>query len=353
MAKDGLTSLKNEILFESPGCALLVSGGKAGERVSYGGRSLLEPKEIELSEDTLFDLASLTKPLCTALLALKAHSSGHMDIFGPVAGARAKCTPLDILRHEAGFPAWEPLYRFGSRGEAERHLLESVPLKEPGTEAVYSCPGYILLGFLLEKELGAPLDELFDKLIREPLGIGKVDALFRPAAELRPRIAGTEIDGGYEKERAQPFGCSPPPVPGDGLWGTVNDGNARFLGGVAGNAGLFATLRGTFALTKAFLRTSSFLPPEILGLVYNRGRARAGELRSAGFKMKGSPSWETGEALPEGSIAHEGFTGTFAAITGEGDVMILLTNRIHPRHPGKPFTSARISFIKGAAELLR
>ena len=152
---------------------------------------------------------------------------------------------------------------------------------------------------------------------------------------------------------AQPFGCSPPPVPGDGLWGTVNDGNARFLGGVAGNAGLFATLRGTFALTKAFLRTSSFLPPEILGLVYNRGRARAGELRSAGFKMKGSPSWETGEALPEGSVAHEGFTGTFAAITGEGEIMILLTNRIHPRHPGKPFTSARVSFIKGAAELLR
>lgn len=353
MAKDGLNSFINDILLETPGYACLVSRGETVEHESFGGSSLLEPAKYNLSGDTLFDLASLTKPLCTALLALKAHASGDIDIFGPVRGAAGRYTPLDILRHEAGFPAWEPLYRFGSRDEAERHLLESAPLTEPGAEAVYSCPGYILLGFLLEKKLGAPLDELFDKLIRAPLGIEKGDALFKPSRELRSRIAGTELDGAYEKEIAGKFGCSPPPVPRDGLWGVVHDGNARFLGGVAGNAGLFATLRGTFGLMKAFLPSVSFLPPEILRLVYNRGRAGAGEWRSAGFKMKGSPSWQVGDALRVGSVAHEGFTGTYASLTEEGEIMILLTNRIHPRHPRKPFSGARISFIRGAADILK
>ena len=353
MAKDGLTSLTNDMLMKTPGWACLVSRGGTVEHQSFGGSSLLEPEKIRLSQDTLFDLASLTKPLCTALIALKAHASGDIDIFEPVPGSGSGYTPLDLLRHEAGFPAWEPLYRFASRDEAERYLLGSAPLMGPGIEAVYSCPGYILLGFLLEKKLGAPIDELFDKLIREPLGMEKEDALFTPAPELRPRIAGTEIDGGFEEEMAGASGCSPPPVPPEGLWGIVNDGNARFLGGAAGNAGLFATLRGTFALMRAFLRTSSFLPPEMLSLVYNRGRAGAGEWRSAGFKMKGSPSWEVGEALPEGSIAHEGFTGTFAAITGNGEIMILLTNRVHPKHPRRSFSATRVSFIRGASELLK
>jgi len=351
MAKNGLKDFRKEILEHTPGCAYIVSrrGGIADEW--YGGRSLVEPREITLGENTLFDLASLTKPLCTALIALKAYSLGLFDILEPAVEG-GSYTPLDLLRHEAGFPSWLPLYRHGTKEKAREALLNEASLSAPGSQALYSCPGYILLGFTLEERLGEPLDALFDKLLKGPLGIEEDEALFNPPPLMKERTAGTELSGDFERGMAAKFGCEPPSPPPEGLWGTVHDGNSRFLGGVAGNAGLFATLRGAFKLASAFLPSSEFLPCETLSLVYNRGRAKTGEHRTAGFKLKGSPSWQTGDALKEGSIAHEGFTGTFAALTDKEEIMILLTNRIHPMHPGKPFSHERVSFLKGALELL-
>ena len=353
MAKNALTLFREDIFKETPGCAYLVSRGTEVQERFFGGSSLVEPRSAKVSEATLFDLASLTKPLCAALVALKAHALGKLDINEPVSSGEGKFTPLDLMRHEAGFPPWLPLYLYGSRDEAKDALLKMTPLRPSGEEAVYSCPGYILLGFILEEKLDAPIGDLFDKLIMEPLGIEKSEALFNPTPELRERAAGTELRGDFEREMAAEFGCVPPPAPTDGLWGIVHDGNARFLGGAAGNSGLFATLGGTFALAKAFLPSSSFLPPDILALAYSKGRASGGEWRSAGFKLKGSPSWRAGEPLPNGSVAHEGFTGTLLAITADEEIMILLTNRIHPKHPRTPFSDARASFLKAASDLLR
>lgn len=353
MAKDALKLFREDIFKETPGCAYLVSRGAAVMDQFLGGSSLVEPRSAKVSEATLFDLASLTKPLCTALIALKAHAIGRFDINEPVSSGGGKFTPLDLLRHEAGFPSWLPMYRYGSRDEAKDALFSRTHTGPVGEEAVYSCPGYILLGFILEERLNSPIDHLFDKLIREPLGIDKDEALFNPPPEMKERTAGTELKGDFEKEMAAEFGCVPPPAPADGLWGVVHDGNARFLGGKAGNSGLFATLRGTFSLAKAFLPSSSFLPPEILSLAYEKGRAKKGEWRSAGFKLKGSPSWLAGEPLSKGSIAHEGFTGTLVAITRDEEIMILLTNRIHPVHPRTPFHRARASFLSAASEVPR
>jgi serine-type D-Ala-D-Ala carboxypeptidase len=353
MAKDGLVLFREELLQESPCCSYIISKGNVVVDEFHGGFSLLEPYRISASKETIFDLASLTKPLCTALIALKAFSSGSFDIYEPVKNSTGRFTPLDLLRHEAGFPSWIPIYRYGSKEEAKDALLNKIELKNTGGEAVYSCPGYILLGFLLEEKLGGNLDDLFIKLLRGPLGIEKEEALFSPPHNLRDIIAGTELRGEFEKQMAGSFGCIPPAIPEEGLWGIVHDGNSRFLNGAAGNSGLFATLSGTFNLAKAFLPSNRFLPPDVLKLVYNKGRAGKGEYRSAGFKLKGSPSWAVGEALRAGSVAHEGFTGTFAAITEEEEIMILLTNRIHPTHPRRSFSPRRVSFLNNAFELLK
>jgi serine-type D-Ala-D-Ala carboxypeptidase len=353
MAKDTIVSFREKILEASPCCAYLVSKGKTVVDEYYGGFSLIDPYRIKISRDTLFDLASLTKPLATALIALKAYSCGQFDIFEPVRHRSRQFTPLDLMRHEAGFPDWIPLYKFKSADEARYELMNNTALNDTGDEALYSCPGYIFLGFLLEEKLGERLDSLFSKLLSKPLGIKEDEALFSPPPGLRGKTAGTELRGEYERKMAEQFGTAPPAIPECGLWGVVHDGNSRFFQGIAGNSGLFATLRGVFKLAQAFVPSTSFLPEEILQLAYNRGTAKAGEHRSAGFKLKGSPSWKTGEALKNGSIAHEGFTGTLVAITKEEEIMILLTNRIHPFHPQKSFSPERVSFLTEALNLLK
>jgi CubicO group peptidase (beta-lactamase class C family) len=353
MAGESLTSFNEKILLSTPCASYLLA--KNGEILNefIGGYSLIQPKKIYANKDTIFDIASLTKPLATALIALKSYSEGNFDINQPVEQAKPSFTPLDLLRHEAGFPPWYPLYKFKDKDEAEDFLLRKIVRMNPKETSIYSCLGYILLGFILEKKLGKSLEELFVELIREPLGIKKDDATFNPDISRIERIAGTELNGEFEKEMAEKEGAIPPLIPQNGLWGVVHDGNARFLKGVAGNAGLFATLKGTYQLLKCFLKSSSFLDKKVLELCYKRGEAKNGEERSAAFKLSSSPDWSLGRELKMGSLAHEGFTGTFVSINEEGEIMILLTNRIHPVHPRKPFSEERIQFVRACYEFFK
>lgn len=351
MAEEKLDSFKKRILLSSPCAFYLIAKGEKILSNFCGGYSLLEPQKIVACEKTLFDLASLTKPLVTALIALKSYSDGNFDLYEPIVGSKLTFTPIDLLRHEAGFPPWYPLYKFKDRDEAKNFLLKKVERIKPKTVSIYSCLGYILLGFILEEKLGESLDKLFIKLIREPLGIKEEDALFNPPILMRERIAGSELKGDYEKEIAEKEKATIPAIPEDGIWGVVHDGNARFLKGVAGNAGLFATVNGTYELLKCFFESSFFLDKKVLELCYKRGVAKEGEIRSVAFKMSSSPNWSIGKFLNKNSFAHEGFTGTFFSINREEEIMILLTNRIHPVHPRKSFSEERIMFIKAANEI--
>ncbi len=147
-------------------------------------------------------------------------------------------------------------------------------------------------------------------------------------------------------------GTSDRRVPARGLWGIVHDGNARFLGGAAGNAGLFGTVSGVAKLASAFLPASGFLSPASRELAWTPGRAPEGEARTAGWKRAASPGWTAGAALPPGAVGHEGFTGTSVWMEPEGEkVYILLTNRIHPRHPGTEFGAIRAEFLRRARTL--
>ncbi len=310
------------------------------------GFGVIEPERHEAKATTLFDLASLTKPLATALLALRAHDDGLVDLDGPAEECGGQFTMLDLLRHEAGFPAWAPLYaRARSREESREWLLRGCPRKKAGEATVYSDLGYILLGFLLEEKLQRGLDALFKARVLEPLGIKPEEACFRP---LRPKeeIAATELDGAREAEMARRNGANPCVVPDGGLWGVVHDGNARFLGGAAGHAGLFATAPGVARLARAFFGGCGFLSQGALALAWKPERSSTGEIRTAGWKSAATTGWTAGNALSPNAIGHEGFTGTGVWLEPEGEkVYILLTNRIHPRHPGTDFGPVRAAFL--------
>ncbi len=336
----------------TPGFSSVVTAGSKTVFAMAGGLAVREPRRHEARTATLYDMASLTKPLATALLALRAACEGELDIEEPVAEGPNAFTMLDLLRHEAGFPPWEPLYgKVRSKEGARAWLMSGCERGKAGEAAVYSDLGYILLGFLLEEKLQGELSALVERRVLRPLGIGQEDACFRPSGP-KEKVAAAELDGAHEAVMARRNGAVPCPVPEGGLWGVVHDGNARFLGGAAGHAGLFATARGAAVLAGAYFPTSGFLSGKSLAMAWEQGRAMSGEARTAGWKHSLTKGWTAGSVLPEGAIGHEGFTGTGAWLEPNGEkVYILLTNRIHPRHPGTDFGPVRASFISLARKL--
>jgi|WetSurMetagenome_2_1015567.scaffolds.fasta_scaffold74929_2 serine-type D-Ala-D-Ala carboxypeptidase len=332
----------------APGIAWSVTGASGGP-VASGclGHAVVDPEPHAVHEGTLFDLASLTKPLVTAALALQASDRGELDLTAPVAGA--DFTPLQLLRHEAGYPAWRPLYAFTrNRTEAKRWLLDGCPRETPGSKTEYTCLGYILLGFLLEEFLHGPLPGLFAERLAGPLGIGPEDACFSPPASMRERVAATERGPFHEAGMARQYGASLPPIREPSGWGEVNDGNARMLGGAAGNAGLFGTVHAVERLAGAFRPGSPILSERALRLAWSPSPG----FRTAGWKAQGFPGWAAGARLPQGAVGHEGYTGTGVWMEpGGGRTYVLLANRVHPVHPGDDFGPARAQFLAAAREL--
>lgn len=332
--------------FPGYGFAVFQGGGAAWS--GFGGAASVEPGYRPVTRDTLFDLASLTKPLCTGLLALKLAEAGRLDLFEPLeAGESPAPSLLDLLRHEGGFPDWIPLYAVAlSKDQSRTWLAGKCPRRAPQVEAVYSDLGYILAGFILEERIKRPLDELFYSWVAEPLGCGRGDAMFRPGPGDTGRAAATEVGVWKESAMAARHGAEIPPFPGGRACGVVNDGNARFLGGVAGHAGLFATVQGAVRLARGYFPSSGFLTPESLELAWTHGCARKGESRSSAFKLADSPGWAPGAALGSNGAGHDGYTGTGVYLEKKAERgYILLTNRIHPQHPGTDFGPVRTRFI--------
>jgi CubicO group peptidase (beta-lactamase class C family) len=249
-------------------------------------------------------------------------------------------------------PDWRPLYLFAGDRAGRIEWLRRVPLAYPPRSGVtYSCLGYILAGFALEAAGGASLDRLFADRIARPIGLR--DLLYRPSGADRPRIAATETGNCRERSLAG--------EPGEGyngwrtglIWGEVHDTNARTLGGVAGNAGLFGTARAIHALAVRLLDTGGgLLRPGDLPLLRCSVTPGMSEQRAVGFQLASTPGSSAGSGLSPASFGHTGFTGTSLWIDPEaGRIYILLTNRIHPRYQPHDMQSVRREFHMLAARL--
>lgn len=307
------------------------------------GHAVIAPYRITASLDTIYDLASLTKPLVTGMLCAQLFEKGELTLDSAVAHYlpefertdRQMITVRQLLTHTSGLPAWRPLYVL-AEGKRERALgivaHEALEYK-PGTRVVYSDLGFIVLGFLLERLTGIELARLAQTEIIEPLQLQHT--FFNPELALQTGIAACETGNAYERETARSSGAENYPSWREQvIWGEVHDGNSYFLGGVAGHAGLFSTANETLRLATQFLaHQSELLTADTCTELFTRNMTKGlEEARSVSWQLAKSPESAAGSMLPADSFGHSGFTGTSCWINPHHErVFILLTNRTHAR----------------------
>jgi CubicO group peptidase (beta-lactamase class C family) len=344
-----------------PGASWLLGDARQVLFEGAVGNATVEPRPLPASVETLYDLASLTKPLATALLAVRLQADGLLKLEDRIDRLLPEWRPrdtgpaltlLDLLTHRSGLPAWMPLYALAADVPGRIAAIASAPRPHPPLLAVtYSCPNYLLTGFALERVSGASLDRLFREQVTGPLGIG--DLRFRPDPAERARIAATETGNAHERALAGPPADGYNAFRGDLIWGEVHDHNAWSLGGVAGNAGLFGTARAVWSLARHFLKEGpSCLQDEERSCFSHDFTPGLNQARSVGFQLASTLGCSAGPDLSPRAFGHTGFTGTSLWIDPEAErVLVLLTNRVHPHHRDRDLHPLRREFHSRALAL--
>ncbi len=251
-----------------------------------------------------FDLASLTKPF-VATLALVLDRTGRLPLGLRVGSLLPEAVPplarrslAALLRHRAGLRAWAPLPRLVRHRDAVVRLLAG-PRFQGAPPGTYSDLGYILWGLAAERALGEPLAALLARELLAPLGLAD---RVGPSPGARVNVVSMPLDNRRERElaRALGIGLGRRPAPGRG---EVQDGNARWLGGCAGHAGLFGDLESLLVLGQEWLAPQRVLTPELVRRALAGGGPYA--LGWARRRVRGS----AGAALPATAFGHTGFTG--------------------------------------------
>ena len=335
-----------------PGAVVCVAHrGQVVWHQAYGAAALI-PQYRPMQCDTLFDIASLTKVMATTSLVLLAHHEGvcrlddDLQRFYP----QTRGTPLgattvrQLLAHTGGLAAWRPLYQAlfpagptcqtASSAAARRHQTIQKILQEscvylPGSQALYSDLGFILLADIVETHYQHTLDRLFAERVAQPLGLHCTG--YRPLDGPSPLPASPLA---YAATEACPWRARV-------LAGEVHDENAWAMGGVAGHAGLFATAEDLWRFAHAVLETAAgrrdWLPSALLQESWQRHATPPGTTRALGWDTPTPGHSSSGDYFSERSIGHLGFTGCSLWIDLAQQVTVVLcTNRVHPtRHaPG-------------------
>ncbi|WLD13316.1 serine hydrolase domain-containing protein [Planctellipticum variicoloris] len=329
-----------------PGCVVVV-GTSAGIQYqqAFGNRRLLpEPEPMTL--DTLFDMASLTKPIATATSVMRLIDQGKVELDAPVAksipefGANGKAaiTVRQLLTHQGGLIADNSIKDYaGSRDESIAHVFALSTVVPPGAKFIYSDVGFIVLGELVARVSGQPLDVYAREHVFQPLGMTETG--FRPEESLHARCAPTE-------QRA-------------GRWmrGEVHDPRAIRMDGVAGHAGLFSTGADVARYAQAMLSAQS-AKPVLSGTAWKlmttpnevptqRPDAPIAR-RGLGWDMRSAYSKNRPITFSEKAFGHSGFTGTSLWIDPEQDqFVVFLSNRVHP--VGKGLSNPTASQVGDAA----
>lgn len=308
--------------------AVVVVGRRDGVvfQRAYGRRAVL-PAPAEMTEDTIFDLASLTKPIVTGALIQHLAERGLLDVDDPVIkhlpefgshGKRA-ITIRHLLTHTGGLPIVNPLEQYADGPlRALQRIYDVRPEFSPGSRYLYGDLSYIVLGALIERVAREPLDALSDRVLFQPLGMR--ETRFRPDPGLKPRIAPTEL----AKERPIPL-----------IHGEAHDPRAWLLGGIAGNAGLFTTASDLARFARMLLGGGELEGVRVLSRQSVQELTRAhhlpGVVRTLGWDIESPHSKAHGQLLSRRAYGHGGYTGTSLWIDPERDLFVgFLSNRVHP-----------------------
>jgi CubicO group peptidase (beta-lactamase class C family) len=298
------------------------SAGVIGELFRGGPRA---------DENTWWDLASMTKPI-VALAVMALVQDGRLTLEDTVAehlagyrgSDKALVTVRQLLTHTAGFPGEAPMYRWCATRESVLDELRGMALRfVPGTDVEYTSQGYIVLGLIAEAATGLSLDELVRVMVTAPAGMSHTR--FRLGSDQRALAAATED-------------C---PWRGVMVQGTVHDENAEVLGGVAGHAGLFASLADMQVLGQLLCSGTSgadtaVLSASTLATMVAPATDHLRERRTLGWQGREPSQSPAGDLAGPNTFGHTGFTGTTLWVDPDaGRYVVLLTNRVHPsRHNG-------------------
>jgi len=319
-----------------PGISILVGKGADILLKTHMGYKAVFPEKELPEENTIYDLASLTKPLVTAFLTLYLlDKEKNFFLDTPVKkifpGWPSDIRVVHLLTHTAGLPAYYPFFLYGNDYFTQ---LKSIPLKSrPGRRVIYSCPGYILLYYIIEKVSGTPFKTFAREVVFDPLGLK--DTFLSVPGPVTHRVAPTEKGNAQEKRVS---GKTHKEASGRFNWregvirGEPHDCNSWYMGGTAGNAGLFSTTGDIYRMSREFFPASaSILTPESLRYAWTNFTPFKESHRTAGFKRNSSFLTSGGRALSRGAVGHNGFTGTSLWLDPVGDhTFILLTNYVHP-----------------------
>lgn len=335
------------------------------------GFAVVEPEKIAAKVDTIYDLASLTKPLVTGLLCAKLIERGEINLTDKIskyfiefdAEEKREITIENLLTHTSGFAAWKPLYLISDFRFQILNLIASQPLEMKTNErVVYSDLNFLTLTFLLEKIYGGTLDKIAQKTIFAPLDLKST--FYNPPKNLQKEIAASENGNLFEKQIGAEKGFEAEAteirnpkskIRNRVVWGEVHDGNAYFMNGVSGHAGLFSNAFETFKIAQQFLAEETvLLKPETCRLFRTNFTKGLNEGRSIAFQLAETPDSTASSALSKDSFGHLGFTGTSVWIEPETErIFILLTNRTHNRElPFANINDVRRKFHALAAQIL-
>lgn len=302
------------------------------KRIIYKGRRGVEVGYSAIDGKSLFDLASLTKPLAVTLLVSSMLDRQELELEATLGSYYQDLNDWkkdirlgELLNHCSGLAAhhefWPAAIGLDSFRKRFSHVRDaifaSVKSYQPGSQNLYSDLGYILLGDILEKAGGTSLDELFRKRIAEPLGLGEELGFFGGGAGAKKDPEIFVISGR----------C---PYTGKILQGKVHDDNCRLVGGIAGHAGLFATVDAVFRLSSSLIRLYHGVCEDLplSHPVFKRLLDEKVGSRRGGFDTPTGPYSSSGSFFSKNTIGHLGFTGTSLWLDLEQKQgIILLTNR--------------------------
>ncbi len=329
-----------------PGGVLLVASKDEVVFCEAFGRARLTPERL-MTTETVFDLASLTKPLTTTLCMMALVQEGRLGLDQTLGHAIPDFSDTDkkgitvgqLLCHTSGLPDYRPYYEAlrkwppsERKGEVRKMLLAEAFIHEPGKACLYSDPGFMILEWLIEVASEKRLDRFVQESVYAPLRLK--DLFFVPLEGLKNRdhhlYAATEH-------------C---PWRGKVLEGEVHDDNAYTLGGVAGHAGLFGTAKDIYGLLRELLNTyigesnTGVFDQDLVHTFFQR-HSDVGTW-ALGFDTPTRPDSSSGQYFTDQSVGHLGFTGTsFWMDLEKGVIVILLTNRIHPTRENEKIRAFR------------
>jgi len=327
-----------------PGGVLAV-GWNGQLAVHAFGQLEQEGEAYDADEDSMYDVASLTKPIVTTTAAMLLVQQRRLNLdqsvesylpdFAAAAKSdpnpawRARITVRMLLLHDSGLPAHRDFYKEAKGHDAILARVLAEPLiHEPGTQAEYSDLGFILLGEIIERLTGESLGVLARGEIFNALGMDR--SMFNPPRKLREDIAPTEMDSDYRKRM---------------VWGEVHDENAWAMGGISGHAGLFSTADDIAAFAQMILNGGIYGHERLLArstIQQFTARQTIGDSAHAlGWDVPADPS-SSGRYFSAKSFGHTGFTGTSLWIDPERKLfVVLLTNRVHPTRANEKIRQVR------------